>query len=91
MTQVGTYKVGPASSVVHNVQVSGDLLFVSYYKEGLRVCSIADPVNPVEIAHYDTYAPTADGCSADPTPVAGVCIRGADSKCSCPTWTTAPT
>jgi len=62
ITQVATYKAGPKSSTVHNVYVAGDLLFVTYYKEGLRVVDIANPANPVEIAHYDTYLPTANGC-----------------------------
>lgn len=68
MTQIGTYKVGPPGSVVHNVYVHDDLLFVAYFKEGVRVCSIRDPVHPVEIAHYDTYLPTGDGCLG---PIAG--------------------
>lgn len=62
MTQVGTYQAGPTGSMAHNVHVHGDMLFVAYYKEGLRVCSIRDPIRPVEIAYYDTYLPTADGC-----------------------------
>ncbi|MEM7200589.1 MAG: choice-of-anchor B family protein [Planctomycetota bacterium] len=66
ITQVGSYQAGPTGGVVHNVQVHGDLLFVTYYKEGLRVLDISDPPNPVEIAHYDTYAPTANGCFGGP-------------------------
>lgn len=61
MTQVGQYKAGPPNAYVHNVFVRGDLLFVSYYREGVRVCSIKDPSRPVEIAYYDTYLPTTVG------------------------------
>ncbi len=64
--QVGQFKTGPVDSVVHNVHVWGDLLYIAYYKEGLRVCSIKDPANPVEIAHYDTYASTGSGCFGGP-------------------------
>lgn len=54
--QIGTYKTGAVSSIVHNVMVVDDLLYVSYYKEGVRVCSLQpDPANPVEIAHFDTF------------------------------------
>jgi hypothetical protein len=62
IVQVGSYKTGPVDSVVHNAYVIEDLLFVAYYKEGLRICSLKDPINPVEIAHYDTYPSTGTGC-----------------------------
>ena len=62
INEVGTFKTGPTASVVHNVHVNGDLLFIAYYKEGVRVCSIADPANPVEIGYYDTFLPAGDGC-----------------------------
>jgi hypothetical protein len=56
IVQVGTLKIGAQASIVHNVHVVDDLLLVSYYKEGVRVCSIQpDPTHPVEIAHYDTF------------------------------------
>lgn len=63
ITQVGTYKAGATSSIVHNVHVVDDLLYVSYYKEGVRVCSLRpDPTNPVEIASYDTFPATQTPC-----------------------------
>jgi choice-of-anchor B domain-containing protein len=61
-TLVGVYRAGPPGSMVHNVHVRDDLLFVAYFKEGVRVCSLRDPIRPVEIAHYDTYAAAEDGC-----------------------------
>lgn len=64
--QVGEWSTGPTGSVVHNVQVHGNLLYVSYYKEGVRVLDISDPVHPVEIAWYDTYPPLGDGCFGGP-------------------------
>lgn len=42
-----------ASSVAHHIIPVGDLLFVSYYNEGLRIFDTRVPVK--EIAHYDTY------------------------------------
>ena len=62
IVQVGSFQVGPSSGTVHNVQVHGDLLFVTYYMEGLRVLDISDPRNPVEVAMYDTYPSTQQGC-----------------------------
>ena len=38
----------------HNQYVKGDLLYQSNYRAGLRVLSIKDPVNPKEIAYFDT-------------------------------------
>jgi len=66
ITEVGSYTTGPAGGVVHNVQVDGDLVYLSYYKEGLRVLDVSSPPSPVEIAHYDTYSPTGSGCFGGP-------------------------
>ena len=38
----------------HNQYVKGDLLYQSNYRAGLRVLSIRDPLNPKEIAYFDT-------------------------------------
>ena len=46
-----------ASSLAHNAQVMGDLLFVSHYQSGVYVLDISDPSKPVEIANFDTYLP----------------------------------
>jgi hypothetical protein len=37
---------------VHNPVVRGDLAFVSWYSDGVRVLDIADPRQPVEIAAF---------------------------------------
>ena len=42
-------------AVVHNCYTKGDILYVAHYTEGLRVYNIQDPLNPVEVAFYDTY------------------------------------
>lgn len=42
-------------STAHNPFVLNDLLYVSYYHEGVVVYDIADPTNPQRIAQYDTY------------------------------------
>lgn len=42
------------NSVPHNIMLTNDLAFVSYYNEGLRIYDIRKlPIE--EIAHYDTY------------------------------------
>ena len=42
-------------TIDHNNYVVDTLMFQSNYSSGLRVLSIADPVNPREIAFFDTY------------------------------------
>ncbi len=44
----------------HNTFVRDDLLFVSYYEEGVQVWNVADPANPVRVAWYDTYPDTTN-------------------------------
>lgn len=41
--------------IAHNAIVRGDLLFVSYYYDGLQVWDISNPLEPVRVYYYDTY------------------------------------
>jgi choice-of-anchor B domain-containing protein len=50
-------------SMPHNQMIRGDLLFSSYYSDGLRVFDISDPVNPLQVAWYDTYEDPQDTSS----------------------------
>jgi hypothetical protein len=45
------------NSIPHNVQIKGDLAYMSYYHDGLQVFDISDPANPVKVGYYDTYSP----------------------------------
>jgi len=38
----------------HNVTVKGDVLFISYYKEGLVLVDASRPANLIELAKFDT-------------------------------------
>lgn len=42
-------------SVAHNPFIRGNLVYVSYYHEGLVVFDISDPKQPRKVAQYDTY------------------------------------
>ena len=42
-------------TIDHNNYIIDTLLYQSNYSSGLRVLSIADPINPKEIAYFDTY------------------------------------
>jgi hypothetical protein len=38
--------------MVHNPLLEGDLVFASWYSEGLRVIDVADPANPREVGFF---------------------------------------
>ncbi len=42
-------------SIPHNPFIIGNTVYVSYYHDGVQVYDISDPLNPVNIAYYDTY------------------------------------
>ncbi len=50
----GTYQTAP-QTIIHNIHVKGDIAYISYYSDGLRIVDIRNPEIPVEIASYDTY------------------------------------
>ena len=54
MQEIGSYQTQRAVSV-HNIMAYGDLAFVTYYQDGLRVLDLSDPTEPREVAHYRTY------------------------------------
>lgn len=54
MQEIGSYQTQEAVSV-HNIQAHGELAFVTYYQDGLRVLDLSDPTDPREVAHYRTY------------------------------------
>ena len=44
-----------STSIPLNLIVKCNLLYVSYYHEGLQVFDVSDPLNPERIAFYDTF------------------------------------
>jgi len=48
-----------AQSMAHNGIIKGDLLYLGYYHDGLRVFDISNPSNPIQICNYDTYSPAS--------------------------------
>ena len=45
------------NAIPHNLMMRDDLVFVSYYHDGLQVFDVRDPANPQKVAWYDTYLP----------------------------------
>jgi len=61
MTEIGRYQSRPEVGI-HNFQLVGDLLYIAYYQDGVRVIDLSDPTRPREVAHYNTWNPeTAPG------------------------------
>jgi len=57
---LATFNSGVDSqSMAHNGIIKGDLVYIPYYHDGLRVFDISDPSNPVQTWEYDTYAPNS--------------------------------
>lgn len=48
------------SAVTHNLYMLNNLMFASNYRSGLRVHNCSDPLQPKEIAYFDTF-PSNDG------------------------------
>ncbi len=55
---VSRYQTRRGTSI-HNIDIVGNIAYLSYYVDGLRVVDLSDPSKPREIAHYDTV-PAAD-------------------------------
>lgn len=59
--QAGTF-TSNSTSIDHNLYVRDQFIFEANYTSGLRVFDASDPVNPVQIAFFDTY-PFSDGAN----------------------------
>jgi choice-of-anchor B domain-containing protein len=49
------------SSIPHNAYIVGNKAHVSWYTEGYRCIDFSDPMNPVEVASYDTWPGSSGG------------------------------
>ena len=51
---------GETLTIDHNLYIRGDLMYQSNYESGLRILSVADPENPVQVGFFDTV-PDSEG------------------------------
>ena len=42
---------------IHNFELHGDRAYIAYYQDGVRIVDLANPAQPVEVAHYNTWDP----------------------------------
>ncbi|AKF81594.1 hypothetical protein MFUL124B02_21700 [Myxococcus fulvus 124B02] len=54
---IGTFRMRPHTSM-HNLLLRGNLLYVAWYQEGLRVLDVSHPTQPRQLAHFNTYRET---------------------------------
>jgi len=57
-----TYFTQATGSIDHNLYIKDGKIYEANYTSGLRIFDMADPLAPVEIAHFDTH-PEGDGAS----------------------------
>ena len=49
---------------IHNMEIVGTRAYVAHYQDGVRIVELADPTQPVEVAHFNTWdEATAPGSS----------------------------
>jgi hypothetical protein len=58
MTQLGRYQSRPEVGI-HNFELHGDRAYIAYYQDGVRIVDLANPAQPREVAHYNTWDPEA--------------------------------
>ena len=44
----------PDLSIIHNVVIKGSIAYCSWYREGVRLIDISNPVHPKEVAFFDS-------------------------------------
>ena len=60
ITEISIFNSGTnPQCMAHNGIIKGNLLYISYYHDGLRIFDISDPYNPNQIIYYDTYTPSS--------------------------------
>ncbi|MBE51160.1 MAG: hypothetical protein CMP51_05670 [Flavobacteriales bacterium] len=55
---ISTFNSGVSNqSIAHNGIIKNNLVYISYYHDGLRVFDISNPNNPVQVMYFDSYSP----------------------------------
>ncbi|WP_338863775.1 hypothetical protein [Myxococcus stipitatus] len=54
IVKIGEFRMRQTTSM-HNMILRGNLLYVAWYQEGLRVLDVSNPTKPKQVAHYQTF------------------------------------
>lgn len=60
---LGSYQTRDHVSV-HNIMAIGDRAYFTYYQDGVRVVSLADPARPQELGYFNTWDPQGPAASS---------------------------
>ncbi|ABF89540.1 putative lipoprotein [Myxococcus xanthus DK 1622] len=64
IVKIGEHRMRYSTSI-HNMILKGERLYVAWYHEGVRVLDVANPTQPRQVAHFNTFRETdphrADG------------------------------
>ena len=52
--------VGSLPAAAHNLYIKDNLMYQANYRYGLQIVDVSDPMNPIEVGHFDT-SPYHDG------------------------------
>jgi hypothetical protein len=52
--ELGRYQTRPEVGI-HNFLLLGDLVYIAYYHDGVRVVDVSNAAQPTEVAHYNTW------------------------------------
>ncbi|WP_267145152.1 LVIVD repeat-containing protein [Myxococcus qinghaiensis] len=55
--KLGEFRMRAITSM-HNLLLRGNLLYVAWYHEGLRVLDVSNPTQPRQVAHFNTFRET---------------------------------
>ncbi|WP_426755969.1 LVIVD repeat-containing protein [Myxococcus sp. Y35] len=54
IVKIGEYRMRYSTSI-HNMILKGERLYIAWYHEGLRVLNVANPTQPRQVAHFNTF------------------------------------
>lgn len=60
---IGSFKTRDHVSI-HNVMAIGDRAYFTYYQDGVRVLSLADPTNPTQLGYFNSWDPQGTASSS---------------------------
>ncbi|QDE93783.1 hypothetical protein BHS06_35060 [Myxococcus xanthus] len=57
IVKIGEHRMRYSTSI-HNMILKGERLYVAWYHEGVRVLDVANPTQPRQVAHFNTFRET---------------------------------